>query len=127
MYHKHWKLFFLRSVQIRSEFFWNSFRILSEFFCKSFGILFGFTGIVLMTPAGIFYFSSDNKRRITSFVELLLFSVGAFLLTSSVISMLIGCIRRGQNRRKLASLQITTTNRQGIIEKLGMLDNFSRL
>jgi len=70
-------------------------------------------GIVLMTPAGIFYFSSDNKRRITSFVELLLFSVGAFLLTSSVISMLIGCIRRGQNRRKLASLQITTTNRLG--------------
>jgi len=63
-----------------------------------------------MTPAGIFYFSSGNKRRITSFVELLLFSVGAFLLTSSVISMLISCIRRGQTRRKLASLQITTTN-----------------
>ena len=73
-----------------------------------------------MTPAGIFYFSSGNKRRITSFVELLLFSVGAFLLTSSVISMLISCIRRGQTRRKLASLQITTTNRQNYLENLGI-------
>ena len=127
MYHKHWNNTGNYSFCVLSRFVPDSFGILSEFFCKSFGILFGFTGIVLMTPAGIFYFSSDNKRRITSFVELLLFSVGAFLLTSSVISMLIGCIRRGQNRRKLASLQITTTNRQGIIEKLGKPDHFSWL
>ena len=83
-------------------------------------------GLVLCIPSTIFYIRGD-KRSVTSFIELLLLSVGAVLLAFSILSTILSCIRMGQNRRKLASLQITTTNRQGIIEKLGMLDNFSRL
>ena len=60
-------------------------------------------GFVLCIPSTIFYIRGD-KRSVTSFVELLLLSVGAFLLAFSILSTVLGCIRMGQNRRKLENL-----------------------
>lgn len=58
----------------------------------------------MMVPAGIFYFRRTVEKSVTSFVELLLFSVGAFLLIFSLISVVASCVRTGQSRRKLAIL-----------------------
>lgn len=61
----------------------------------------------MMVPAGIFYFRRTFEKSVTSFVELLLFSVGAFLLIFSLISVVASCVRTGQSRRKLAVLDST--------------------
>ena len=64
-------------------------------------------GLVLCVPSAIFYIRGD-KRSVTSFVELLLLSVGAFLLVFSILSAILRCIRMGQNRRKLENLIVET-------------------
>lgn len=63
--------------------------------------VFGILGLVFIAPSAWFYFSKslERKRSATSFVELLMFSLGAFLLVVSLLSGIASCIRSGQNRR----------------------------
>ena len=72
-------------------------------------------GLVLCIPSAIFYIRGD-KRSVTSFVELLLLSVGAFLLAFSILSTILSCIRMGQNRRKLENLIVDETRHDDVLQ-----------
>jgi len=71
-------------------------------------------GLVLCIPSTIFYIRGD-KRSVTSFIELLLLSVGAFLLAFSILSTILSCIRMGQNRRKLENLIVDETRHDDVL------------
>lgn len=72
-------------------------------------------GLVLCIPSTIFYIRGD-KRSVTSFIELLLLSVGAFLLAFSILSTILSCIRMGQNRRKLENLIVDETRHDDVLQ-----------